>query len=110
MFGIFRKLRFRVPSFLKRLARRHQAVAPNASVETVVGMVDIMNTILELLPKQDLLRCALVCRNWDAIVRDIVWRGRVESGVGIRPILSLMEEYYEEHVRALAFWPVFGLI
>ncbi|PSR77270.1 hypothetical protein PHLCEN_2v7963 [Hermanssonia centrifuga] len=100
MFGIFRKLRFRVPSFLKRLARRHQAVAPNASVETVVGMVDIMNTILELLPKQDLLRCALVCRNWDAIVRDIVWRGRVESGVGIRPILSLMEEYYEEHRKS----------
>ncbi|PSS28490.1 hypothetical protein PHLCEN_2v2971 [Hermanssonia centrifuga] len=59
-----------------------------------------MYIILEGLEKKDVASCALVCRDWAAIVHEVMWRGRSDSGVGIRPILGLLPEYYEESRNA----------
>ncbi len=95
-----------LPLSIKRLARprRHKDAAQKnqISVQTAIGIFDIMYIILEGLDNKDVASCALVCRDWAAIVHEVMWRGRSDSGVGIRPILGLLPEYYEESVRVLS--------
>lgn len=112
-----------------RASRRHQVSATHLSTdistqmpllflpfpEDTVGfreasptleIVDILYEILHALRKTDLFHCAQVCHLWRTVAHDVAWRCSSSGGVGVRQLLSVLDEYSEKYVSLTSTLPV----
>ncbi|PSR73255.1 hypothetical protein PHLCEN_2v10870 [Hermanssonia centrifuga] len=60
-------------------------------------IVDILYEILHALRKTDLFHCAQVNRFWRTVAQDVAWRSSSSGGVGVRQLLSVLDEYSEKY-------------
>lgn len=63
---------------------------------TSISIFQILEKILEYLPRHELLRCALVCKKWKAIVRQPKFFGRIAIGFNDWPAIVEVFERSEE--------------